>query len=340
MMKAAVVEKRGKLVVRDVPEPTIGDYECLCETLYGSTCSGTDVHLIEGHALPFEYDYPLMLGHESIGRVLKVGVKVENFREGDIVTRVVNHPADGLNSFWGGFAERSVIADHEAIKKTGAEIGFSDGIHQAIPETIDPAEATMIITWRETFSFINRIGVESGDAVLVLGSGGNGLSFANHARNLGARAVCIAGSPNRRYAGRAVGADSYVSYQEDDLAQAAQNAGAGPFDLIIDSVGKAGQLDRVLGLLKPGGKMSIYGMDDIGKVRLTPTLAPGSFTYENRAYNEGEAHQPVVEFMQQGKLRASDYLDLENVYPLNEITRAIDAVRSRKAIKAVVKLSN
>ncbi len=338
-MKAAVVESPGKLVVREAPEPQVGEYECLCETLFGATCSGTDVHLIDGHPMPFAYSHPLMLGHESVGRVLEVGTKVENFRVGDIVTRVFNHPTEDLAAFWGGFAERSLVADHEAMKKAGQTVGFRDGIHQALPPDIDPAEGTIVITWRETLSFMRRIGVEPGQAVLILGSGGNGLSFANHARNFGAGGIVMVGADSRRLDAERVGVSALFSYKLDDLAQALQDASVGPFDLIIDAVGKVDQLDRVLGLLKSDGRVTIYGADDFGKVTVTPTRAPGCFTYVNRGYNEGEAHETVVSLMQEGRLRAKDHCDLETVYPLDQINAAFDAVRQRRAVKAIVKVS-
>lgn len=338
-MKAAIVEKPGRLVVRDVPEPKMGEYDCLCETLYGSTCSGTDVHLIENHCMPFEYSYPMILGHESIGRVLKVGSKVRAFRVGDIVTRVVNYSTDGLASFWGGFAERSLASDHEAIKReTGEEIGFSDGIHKVLPAGVDPAGATMVITWRETLSFLRRIGVAPGAAVLVIGSGGNGLSFANHARNFGAGSIVVVGSDARQATARRVGATALFSYKLDDVAGAIRDAGFGPFDLILDAVGQAGQLDRVLPLLKPDGRVAIYGVDDFGKVTINPSLAPGSFTFANLGYNEGESHDAVVSYVREGKLRAGDFCDLETIYPLEAIQEAFAAVRNRRAIKAVVKM--
>lgn len=337
-MKAAVVEMPGRLVVRDVPEPVVGEYDCLCETLYGATCSGTDIHLIEGHAMPFEYSYPLILGHESIGRVLQVGAKVENFREGDLVTRVFNPSLPGLASFWGGFAQRSLISDHVAMKKAGREIGFFDGIHQVLPADIDVAGATMIITWRETLSFLRRIGVARGQSVLVIGTGGNGLSFVRHACNLGAATVVVVGSESRRDHALRVGAAALFPYQRDSLAETIRRAGYGPFDLILDAVGKEGQLDRVLPLLRPGGKAAIYGGDDFGKVTIHPHLAPGSFTFANPGYNEGEAHEAVLAGYREGKLRPADFCDLETIYPLESIGEAFEAVRRRRCIKAVVNL--
>jgi len=78
-VKAAIVEEPNVLRVREVPVPEIDDYHALCETLYGATCSGTDLHIIKGR-FPFGVDYPTILGHESTGRVIQVGAKVRNLK--------------------------------------------------------------------------------------------------------------------------------------------------------------------------------------------------------------------------------------------------------------------
>ncbi|HEY3341794.1 MAG TPA: alcohol dehydrogenase catalytic domain-containing protein, partial [Anaerolineae bacterium] len=68
-MKAAIVQQPGTLVVSDIPQPQVSDYDALCEMLYGATCTGTDQHLIAGH-FPWPVHYPTILGHESIGKVI------------------------------------------------------------------------------------------------------------------------------------------------------------------------------------------------------------------------------------------------------------------------------
>jgi len=70
-------------------------------------------------------------------------------------------------------------------------------VNEIVPPDIDPAEATMLITWRETLSFIQRMGLRAGKSILIVGSGGNGLAFAAHAKNLGASAVAMIGSAER-----------------------------------------------------------------------------------------------------------------------------------------------
>jgi len=67
-----------------MPEP--GPYQCLCKTLACATCTGTDQKII-WHKLPWPQDYPGIVGHESIGRVIKTGNKVRNIKEGELVFR-------------------------------------------------------------------------------------------------------------------------------------------------------------------------------------------------------------------------------------------------------------
>jgi D-arabinose 1-dehydrogenase-like Zn-dependent alcohol dehydrogenase len=338
-MKAAVAEEPGKLVVREVPEPVMGEYDCLCAGLYGATCSGTDLHLLNGHPL-FGIQFPTILGHESIGRVVACGSKVRNFHVGDLVTRLVNRATPDLRVHWGGYAERGLVQDWQAMGEDGVTPEFTPGIHWVLPPHFDPAASTMVITWRETFSFITRIGVRPGDKVLVIGTGGNGLSFTNHAANLLAGTVCAVGSPQREPAARRVGATHFVSYKEDDVAAAARAQGLGDFDLILDAVGKVGQLDRCLPLLRARGTAAVYGIDDYGKVTLTPTKAAGGFTFASYGYAEGDTHAYIVRFIQQGLLDARSFCDLDRTFPLEQINAAFAAVKAREVIKAVVKLSD
>lgn len=336
-MKAAVVEAVDQLVVREVPEPEMGDYDCLCQGLYGATCSGTDLHLMKAHPL-FNVKFPFILGHESVGRVLEVGPKVRNFRVGDLVTRIINRPNDDVDVRWGGFADRGLITDHLAMVADG-EAAVVPSIHRVLPPEFDPAGATMIITWRETFSFYSRLKVPVGAKVLVMGSGGNGLSFAAHAANLLAGTVAMAGSAIREQDARKIGVTDYLDYRSEDLVGAAKALRLDQFDFIVDAVGKVGQLDRVLPLLKAGGTAAIYGVDDFGKVTITPQKVAGSFTFASPGYAEGEGHEPIIKLMEQGRLNAAHFCDLERIYSLEDINQAFDAIRNRQAIKAVVKLS-
>lgn len=340
-MKAAVVEKPGVLTVRDVPMPQAGPYDCLCELLFGATCTGTDQHLIAGR-FPWPIRYPTVLGHESVGRVVEAGAKVRNFRRGDLIARVgmPEPPGGQLSVSWGGFAEYGVAHDHEAMRQDGLPSAQWGGYraNKVIPAEVDPAGATMFITWRETLSYVMRMGVGKGSTLLVIGSGGNGLSFAAHASNRGAARVAMVGNAAREAAARRCGVKDYFDYRADDLTERAARACPDGFDFIIDAVGKAGQADRLLPVLKPGGAIGIYGIDDYGRCLLNPTRARGTFTYSNKGYDEPETHDEVIEYVRQGRLDASVWLDLKRTFPLAEIGQAFEAIIRRETVKALVRL--
>ena len=338
-MKAAIVEEPNVLRVREVPVPEIDDYHALCETLYGATCSGTDLHIIKGR-FPFGVDYPTILGHESTGRVIQVGAKVRNLKVGDVISRVGTPPVGGYSSTWGGFAQFGLACDHWAAEEDGRprEEWYDDRRQQIVPPDIDPAHATMIITWRETFSYITRMGVAGGDSLLVIGSGGNGLSFAAHGANLGGSPIVMIGNPQREKVGRAAGATDYFSYTAEDVHTAIKEAHPNGFDFIIDAVGKQGVLDASLGLAKDGGTVGIYGVDDYGSCVLNPVNAPGSFTYANRGYDEAQVHEQIIGFVRQGKLDASLWLGLDDPFSLEDIDQAFAAVQQRKFVKALVRI--
>ncbi len=339
-MKAAIVENPNTLVVRDIPIPEVGEYDALCRLLYGATCSGTDRHIIAG-TFPFGVEYPTLLGHESIGRVVQIGPKVRNFKVGDLVTRVGCPAVGGYHVNWGGFAEYGIARDHWAMKEDRRPLDQWDRyrVNQVIPSDFDPAGATMIITWRETLSYISRLGVNPGDKVLIIGSGGNGLSFTAHAKNSGAAYVALVGSIVRQDQARKIGTDGCLDYKNPQLRNSLKEICPDGFDIMIDAVGKAGQIDRVLPCLKPGGKIGIYGIDDFFKYTITPNLAPGTFTFCNYGYDEEETHTRVVQMIREKKLRAEDFCDLTNTFDLDQITHAFDALGRRQMVKAIVKLS-
>lgn len=338
-MRAAVVEERGKLTVGDVPDPEPGDHEALCEVLYGATCVATDDHLINDTFLS-KITYPMILGHESVGRVVRVGSKARYLKEGDLIARVGTPPVGEYKAFWGGFAEFGIVPDHRAMAEDGLpeKLWKRERRQAPFPEALDPRAATMLITWRETFSFIQRMGVGRGARVLVIGSGGNGLSFTRHARNLGAEKVVMIGSASREAEAKEAGAEALVDYKTDDWLTAVQDVFEGKFDFMIDAIAKRDNLDRVLKRLAHGGTASVYGVEERMSVALHPMAVGGSFSFYNGGYDEAEVHDEVVRMAIDGRLDASLFLDLDNPWPLEDICDAYEAVNARKKVKALIRI--
>jgi threonine dehydrogenase-like Zn-dependent dehydrogenase len=342
-MKAALIEKPGVLTVRDIPEPEMGDYDALCRILYGTTCVGTDQHLIHGRIFK-GLDYPVVLGHESIGQVVKVGPKVQHYKEGDLVTRVGTLPSPNgqFSVAWGGFAEFGIARDHWAMRQDGLprDTWNPFRINQLVPTGIDAASATMIITWRETLSYITRMGVQGGAKILVIGSGANGLAFAAHAGNLGANHIAQVGNSQREALALNLGAHAYFDYKANDVAASIAQSNPEGFDFIIDVVGRQKVIDMFLPMLKPGGMIGVYGVDESDTMSLSYDKAQGSFVCYKGHYDEEESHGRVVSYMRSGLLKAEDWLDMEHPIPLQDINKAFKAVVERRLVKALVAISS
>ena len=102
-MKGLVTDGRGGIFLReDIPMPEMGEYDALVKTVGCGICNGTDLKLAKGHLKGFG-TYPAVLGHEAVGRVIRTGRKVKNYRLDDIVLRrdVYKRQRESTqNSFW------------------------------------------------------------------------------------------------------------------------------------------------------------------------------------------------------------------------------------------------
>src|SRR5215217_6389139 len=116
-MNSLVVPVAGKVRVADIPCPRPTEYQALVRMEACGFCNSTDQKLVEG-TMFWAPPFPLILGHESVGRVIEIGSKVTKFRIGDLVTRPIYiappegcdyHPASG------GFAEYGIVQDLPAM---------------------------------------------------------------------------------------------------------------------------------------------------------------------------------------------------------------------------------
>ena len=343
-MKAAIIEKPNQLTIKEITPPPLGEYDVLCETQYGAMCTGTDTHLLHHHS-PFcnWIDLPAILGHESIGKVVELGSKVKSFKIGDMVTRV-GHPGNNeVSSAWGGFSELSIGKDWKAMKKNGLPESEwrAYTINQVLPQEVDPAYGTMFITWRETLSYMNRIGAKQALSALIIGSGSNGLSIANHAINLGIHNVVLMGSSSRISQAHKVGCHTFIDYKDHDAKNKLKAIEKNGFDLVIDVIGTPKTSSLGLSSIANNGTLGVYGLDDINSISLSPSLAAGkTFTIYQNGYDEGEAHQEVCDFVSNGKLDASIWIDKEKSIDLNNINDGFKAIEDRSLVKPLIKIKS
>ena len=263
-MRAAVVEKPGVLVVREVPRLRPNPWQALVRIEACSICNHTDVEIIAarfgGSA------WPLILGHESVGRVIALGERVSRYRVGDRVLRpgaMYDDPAVGIGSAWGGFAEYGLVGDVAALKRDRPEEKphWSWEKQQVIPGNIEPGEATAIITLKETLSMIKPCCPPGTPSLAVIGTGPVARSYIYWASFLGIPVVAVFGRREKwREEMLALGATHYIVAGERDPLAAARGQGIGPFARAIEAVGSLAALETALSVIGREGVVAPYGI--------------------------------------------------------------------------------
>jgi threonine dehydrogenase-like Zn-dependent dehydrogenase len=344
-MKTISVTAPNEVSIIDTPIPEPGPYQALVKTELACVCNNTDGELVSGGFPGMENAFPFALGHESVGIVQKVGDNVRNFEEGDraVSGLVFDLGTEGLSTGWGGFCEYVLANDHEAMVEDGVadeDHGWVEvfEIQTKVDPDISPEDALLLCTWREVLGSFRDFHFNPGDDVLIYGGGPVGLSFVKFGRLFGLGWIgLVDGHPEKQAKAKEFGADAVFDRDDPLIANIPENHGR--LDAVVDAVGKAELIDANLPLLKRGGSMCVYGFL-AGLKEFSVGNALGDFNYNlyihqwpTRLY-EKEAQVPICNWVRQGKLSASAFIT--HRFSIDDITEALEAVRGRKVIKALL----
>ncbi len=344
MFSVAVIEP-DRVEIVEIPKPTLGPYDAVVKTEVSFLCNATDRKLIEGH-FPGVENYPLLLGHESVGIIDSIGKKVTSFKPGDrTIGGLLLEPTDSTYfSGWGGFSEYILIRDHQAMVTDGVadgEHGWDElwQIQRVVPEDISPEAAALLCTWREVYAGFSDFQLKEGDDILVFGAGPVGLSFVKFAKS---RGLGYVGSvdifPEKRQKALEMGADEVFAPDDEKLKNLTESRGK-PLDAVIDAVGKEVIINAALPLVKMAGSVCVYGVIDTPAITVQKHLGPYNFNllvhqWPTRVW-EAAAQDPLCEWLREGKLNASDFISAE--YPIAQINDAIETAKSGLAIKTLLR---
>lgn len=213
--------------------------------------------------------YPVVPGHEIIGRVTEVGDHVSNFSKGDLVgvgcmvdscqecssckqdleqyckngaVMTYNGPDEHLGGHtYGGYSEQ-IVVDKEFVLN--------------VPENIETrAAAPLLCAGITTWSPLSHWEVGKGDKVGIIGLGGLGHMGVKFADALGAEVVMITRSPEKADDAKRLGADEVlISTDQDQMA-----AHRGSFDFLLNTIPVGHDLDPYIQLLGLDATMVLVG---------------------------------------------------------------------------------
>jgi uncharacterized zinc-type alcohol dehydrogenase-like protein len=245
-------------------EPLPGDVEI--DILYCGVCH-SDLHFARN-----EWGmtvYPLVPGHEILGRVTRVGDKVSKFKVGDIAAVGCLVDSCGTCSSCTGDLEQfclegPVFSYGWPDKHSGGMTygGYSEKIvcdesfTLKVPTNLDPASAAPLLCAGITaYSPLRKWGAGKGKKVGIVGLGGLGHMGVKFAHALGAQTVLFTTSEGKVEDGKRLGADEVViSKNADEMEKH-----AGSFDLILDTVSANHDYNAYLALLKLDATLVVVG---------------------------------------------------------------------------------
>jgi uncharacterized zinc-type alcohol dehydrogenase-like protein len=271
--------------VRDATSPVVpfeidrrepGPFDVQIDILYSGICH-SDLHQARddwGGSL-----YPMVPGHEIVGRVVKVGNEVSKFKPGDLAgvgclvdsCRRCSACREDLEQYceegptvtyngkerdsdrltFGGYSEQIVVDEHFVVK---------------VSDQLDlKAVAPLLCAGITTYSPLRHWKVGAGQKVGVIGLGGLGHMGVKFAKALGAHVVMITTSPEKGRDAQHLGADDVLLSRDAD-AMAAQ---AGTFDFLLNTIPVSHDVNPYMALLKRDAAMVMVGL-------LTPLDPPVS----------------------------------------------------------------
>lgn len=245
----------------------IGEHDIGIDILFCGICH-SDLHQVNNDWKGSQY--PMVPGHEIIGRVNVLGKKVTNFSIGDLVgvgcmvdscrrcsscktdeeqfcehgsTMTYNGEDKHLGGVtYGGYSKYVVVNEHFVLR---------------VSESLDPAAAApLLCAGITTYSPLKRANVGKGSKVGIVGLGGLGHMAVKLAKAMGAEVTVFTTSSNKTQAAKALGAD-HVILSTDEKAM---NAVANKYNFILDTVSARHDINPYLNALKHDGHLTQVGL--------------------------------------------------------------------------------
>ena len=343
----AVVENEKPLQEIELPTPEPTGKQILLETTYCGVCH-SDLHIWEGR-----YDLgggrvmnmkdrglslPLALGHEIVGRVVKLGPDATGVKVGDI--RIV-FPWVGCGTC------KKCLAEEDNMCATGRSLGvFQNGGygthiiaqhsgHLVDPGTLDPAvAATYACSGITVFAAIKKVmPMEADEPIVLVGAGGLGLNAIAVLKAMGHKnIVTIDINAEKRDVALKAGATKVVDGAAPDAAALLVQACGGAPMAIIDLVNGTATARLAFATLGKGGKLIQVGLFG-GEMNLPlPLMAMRALTIQGSYVGNPKELRELVALAQAGSLEALPV----TIMPQNQADAALMRLRDGKVTGRLV----
>ncbi|HWM09129.1 MAG TPA: NAD(P)-dependent alcohol dehydrogenase [Solirubrobacteraceae bacterium] len=330
MNRAAVLYAPGDLRVEERPMPEPGPREVLVEIAAVGVC-GSDVHYYEhGRIGPFVVREPLILGHESAGRVAALGPEVTKHAVGDRVTLEPGVPCGRCRECRAG--RYNLCRDVRFFATPPIDGAFANfvTIHEdfafALPDSVSDEAGALMEPLSVGIWACRKAGVAPGDHVLVTGAGPIGLLAQQCALAFGATAVTVTDvSEARLELARRTGATRALRAGEE----------VGEVDALIECSGHPAALAAGIAAVRPAGTAVIVGMGPEEDATVPLSLIQSREIWLTGTFRYANTYPTAIALAAEGRVNPEAVVT--GRYELADAEAALNAGREDPAnVKAMV----
>src|SRR6266700_7330242 len=277
-MQAAIYRGTDDVRLETIPVPKIGPGELIIKVHTCGIC-GTDLKKISTGS----HSAPRVFGHETSGVVAAVDEGIPDFQVGDRV--VVFHHVPCGECY---YCRHKTFAQCPTYKKVGCTAGFEpsgggfaeyvrvmDWIVKKgtvpIPEGTSFEQACFVEPVNTCMKGIERIALESGETVLVIGQGPIGIILSALAKRAGATVITSDLYEPRLTMGKDFGLDNAINASRADVvAEVRRRTEGRGADASILAVGSNGLIRTVMEAVRPGGRVLLFAQTQHGEAVFDP----------------------------------------------------------------------
>jgi uncharacterized zinc-type alcohol dehydrogenase-like protein len=330
----AVYEAGGGFKPYEFTRHAIGDDDILIETMYASICHSDLHHTHQDWGTEI---YPMVPGHEIVGKVVKVGKNVTKFKVGDYagVGCMVNScgECDYCKAGLEQYCKKVMMTYHGKDWAHGNEItqgGYSNNIivkdrfAVLVPKNADMKKvAPLLCAGITTYSPLRQSHIKKGDNVAIAGFGGLGHMAVKYAVALGAKVTVFDITEDKRAEAAKMGAIKYVNVNNESELKGMDDS----FDFILSTIPAMYNPSMYLKMTKFKGDFAIVGLPAFNN---QPTFKVMDFVF----YAGRNVYGSQIGGMKETQ-EMLDYSVANNIYPEVEIIKA-DADTVTEAYKNVL----
>ncbi len=331
-MNAAFLLAPKQIEIRQTDVPRPAAHEVSIQPLRAGIC-GSDVSFFLGHRTPLAY--PLLLGHELVGRITALGENVTHLAIGQRVIVEPNYPCGvcrfcragrgniclaktslGVN-IPGGFAD-TLVAPAEFVWRVPDSVTDEDAV------TIEPLAVSLHALWTSD--------AKMGDTIAVLGCGATGLLLIQSAIAAGMRVIAHDKFPDKLAMAHQLGA--VIEDRPDRLPETCQTLNV---TTVFECAGVRATVELALHAVPRGGQVILIGLANASASFVPLRLVREGIRVQGSIiYDHPHDFARAIDLVARGKLKPSQIIT--DTLPFTEIARALELASSGQAGKVLVRM--